>query len=71
MATTIERNLHFNDTRRIIADPAPEGYDFIGWDGDIDALNDSTSIEAIVTMPEADVTVEAKYAIRQPALRLV
>lgn len=65
MATIIERNLHFNDTRRIIADPAPEGYDFIGWEGDIDALDNPSSMEAIVTMPEANVTVEAKYAIKQ------
>ena len=49
--------------KRIIANPAPLGYSFNGWTGDTQYLDNPANMQAIVTMPDTDVTVTSNYLL--------
>lgn len=61
MATQSESGLLEGAIRTITADPAPEGYEFDAWTGDVEALDDASANPAIVTMPAGNVEVTATY----------
>ena len=46
---------------RIIADDAPNGFEFDKWTGDTDDISDVTAPVTIVRMPEHDVAITATY----------
>jgi 3-phytase len=50
----------------ITADAAPDGSEFDGWTGDVDALDDPNASETTLTVPEGGATVTATYRDVEP-----
>lgn len=49
--------------RTIIADPVLPGYSWNGWSGDTQYLDNPNNKQAIVTMPDTNITVTSNYNI--------
>ena len=60
-----DNKLKPNDKRIIISNPAPVGYSFTGWTGDIQYLQNPLSASTIVTMANTNVTVTAIHILNQ------
>ena len=57
-----QEQYHFGEEVMLIA-TATEGYEFTGWTGDIEHLNDPASATAFIIMPTNDVTLTANFAL--------